>query len=253
MAKKSFLDYFILFFMFITVVLQITTLSLLSYVKIHYRKKEYNKDDLLRDRNNNSTDIDDNNNSTDIDDNTISYKDILKNIPNIYNDVNNPTTNAYDRSNNGDVKIRTVFIILGPILLLSLTLLLFINHLLIKNKIISIILSFLLLLISLYVIISNVRLDLPYWNILEETSTPSFWLFYSFGLLNEKLFEKYEVHKSHKLSLKKTDYGDFIIDIFKFEYGKIDFRKANSIEIVRLLNILMTILFSAFYFIYVLK
>ena len=194
MAKKSFQDYFILFFMFIAVVLQIATLSLLLSTKVSPS-------------NNNEVTL---------------YRDVLENINEIYSDAQFDNVDFNDSKKNGDVKLRTVFIILGPILLLSLTLLLLINHFLIKNKIISIILSGLLILVSLYVIISNYRLDYPFWEIEVESEKSKIFKNFYWGLL-----------------IYYVDDDD-----------KIDKR---IITIIRLLNMLMTIVFSAFYFIYVLK
>lgn len=194
MAKKSFQDYFILFFMVVAVVLQIATLSLLLSTKV---KSPSNNNEVTL------------------------YKDVLENINEIYSDVEYQKIDGASVTNN-DVKLRTVFIILGPILLLSLTLLLLINHFLIKNKIISIILSGLLILVSLYVIISNYRLDYPFRAIEVESEKSKIFKNFYWGLL-----------------IYYVDDDD-----------KIDKR---IITIIRLLNMLMTIVFSAFYFIYVLK
>ena len=200
MAKKSFQDDFILFFMFITVALQITTLSLLLFTKVRGNKDKYPKASQCHYLDNGALKTDQI---------TVLYKDVLLLINNIYK-------SAYLDERNGDVKLRTVFIILGPILFLSLTLLLLISHFLIKNQIISIILSGLLILVSLYVTISNCKSDYPLEDIQfgEDHCAEYFHIFYN------------------NMATGST---------------------INELVIIRLLNMLITILFSAFYFIYVLK
>ena len=220
MAKKSFQDYFILFFMVVAFTFQIIWLSILCTVN----SKRWNKDsskvlDKRKKLGEGSRDRYTSCPTELLDDPSglIKYKDFIGNIDKIETygikySVYSPHKNICREQEESIIKYRVVFTILGPILLLTFTLLLVLNHFLIKKKIISIIISGILLILS-------ILLSLNTYN---NTFRP----------LSQIIFDN------------SDNPHDFRIFYSSF---------TESYEMVRLLNMLMTIVFSAFYFIYVLK
>ena len=212
MAKKSFQDYFILFFMVVALTFQITWLSILCTVNSERANvdSEYMLGDSVSKHRRAYLTV-----ANDDDKKLLKYKNFIEDLKNIFHkyEIRILTYDGYytDKPDNG--KYNVLFTILGPILLLTITLLLVLNHFLIKKNIISIIISGFLLLVSICLLFNNYNKYIP---------------------INKILFKK--------------NNGDINQD-FRIFYSSFTERY----EMVRLVNMLMTIVFSAFYFIYVLK